>query len=143
MQSKIVPAVILTLCTVHISGMVIGGAGIESSECRGELTLIAPCGMRIKYFKSEEEIDFNVKKVEIEGCSCFRLYKHPHYRGKSFLVRKGGMKKVPLRRVGSLARVDCPRQSTGGNITKKNKQLEHKRKITAYNQSKTTQLVKD
>ena len=143
MQSKIVPAVILTLCTVHISGMVIGGAGIESSDCRGELTLIAPCGVRIKYFKNENQIDFNVEKVDIEGCSCFRLYKNQHYRGKSFLVRKGGMKKVPLRRVGSLARVDCPRQSTGGNSTKKNKQLEHKRKTTTYNQSKITQLVKD
>ena len=140
MQRKIVLAVILPLCTVHINGMVIGGAGIESSECRGKLTLIAPCGMRIKYFKSEDQIDFNAAKVDIEGCSCFRLYTHQHYRGKSFLVRKGGMKKVPLRRVGSLARVDCPKQSIGGNITK---QLEHKRKIATYNQSKTTQLEKD
>ena len=61
------PAVILTLCTVHISGMVIGGAGIVSSEWRGELTLIAPCGMRIKYLKSENKIDINVEKVDIEG----------------------------------------------------------------------------
>ena len=105
-----------------ISGSVLVGAGIESSECEGKLTLIAPCGMGINYFKNEDKIDFNVTEVKVEGCSCFRLFKLQNFRGKSFLVTKGRKKKVTFR-VRSLARLDCPRQLNRRNITMKNNKL--------------------
>ena len=52
-----VPTVILTMIASAgtISGSVLVGAGIESSECKGKLTLIAPCGMRINYLKNEDK----------------------------------------------------------------------------------------
>ena len=117
-----VPTVILTIIAVPISGTVLVGAGIESSECKGKLTLIAPCGMEMNYFKNESKIDFNAAKVKVEGCSCFRLFERQDFRGKSFLVTKGRKKKVTFR-VRSLARVICPRQLKRRSITKKNNKL--------------------
>ena len=133
MQKIMLPAVILTMISnaVFISGMVLAGAGIESSECKAELTLIAPCGLSIKYLKNETQVDFNAAQAMTNHCTCFRLFEHQHYRGRSLLVTRGRFKKVSLRRVRSLARVDCPGQlhKSKGSIAKRKKKLDIKKKI--------------
>ena len=137
-----VPAVILIIVTNLglISGMVLAGAGIKYSECKAELTLIAPCGMSINYFKNESKIDFNAAQAKTSHCSCFRLFERQNYRGRSLLVTKGRIKKVSLRRVRSLARVDCPGQlqKLRGSIAKKKKKLYIGKKITTDIPSYTT-----
>ena len=134
MQKIMLPAVILTMISnvVPISGMVLAGAGKESSECKAELTLIAPCGLSIKYLKNETQVDFNAAQAMTNHCSCFRLFERQNYRGRSLLVTRGRFAKVFLKRVRSLASADCPGQLHTNRkiLTKRNNNLDIRKKIT-------------
>ena len=141
MQKIMLPAVILTTISnaVFISGMVLAGAGKESSECKAELTLIAPCGLSVKYLKNDTQVDFNAAQAMTNHCSCFRLFERQNYRGRSLLVTRGRFKKVSLRRVRSLARVDCPGQlhTSKERNAKRNKKLDIRKKVTTAVPKKT------
>ena len=99
---------ILTSCSVLSTfSMSLAGAGRGDVYCKGVVKLISPCGLSIEYYKTERHINFNVLNATLEGCSCFRLFERKHFHGKSFLVGKPGMQKIPLKRVRSLKIANC------------------------------------
>eukprot|EP00092_Neocalanus_flemingeri_P054919 GFUD01064763.1.p1 GENE.GFUD01064763.1~~GFUD01064763.1.p1 ORF type:complete len:109 (+),score=29.38 GFUD01064763.1:109-435(+) len=101
---------IWTLLVISAHGESIKGEENDSGEeCKGMIKLISSAGHVKEYKEDQEHMHVKASKVVLKGCECYRLYERKENRGRSYFVNKIGEHNIPLKKVGSLAKVPCSR----------------------------------
>ena len=102
-----VQILICSLLVIFTHGQSIEGEENGSEKCNGLIILISSAGDVEEFKEDHKNINFKASKAVLKGCECYRLYERKKNRGRSYYVNKIGKHSIPLRKVGSLAKVSC------------------------------------
>ena len=101
----------MTFFAISAYGQAIKGKEYDIGECKGLIQLISSAGDVEEFKENQLDIDVKATKAILKGCGCYRLYQRKDKRGRSYYVNKIGEHSIPLRKIGSLAKVPCSREA--------------------------------